>query len=241
MILSKDHKSLFLSVPKTGSTTMRELLKPYGIPLMSMIGVGPHATKQMVDEVYPTLYPESEVRPEDMTVYLFWRDPIDRFMSGVSFSLQYKNALKRLFPEEFHEMSEHMTDEYKNLPDKFTESMLETLPLKTREKIMSLVYDENMVFRALECVDNLVFTPQWHWYTGSGNIVTLNFHDFENEARRLLTVFGADPSLEIPKKNKKPDFIPKLNITEHYQSVVLDRYLGDIALDPRLLLRENAA
>lgn len=80
MIRSHDHKTVFFLVPRTGSTTMRTLLRGCGSSVGTLHG-----------RHYPAQHG-----------YAFWRDPVERFISAYSLLRTYPTVLNKLFPELFN-------------------------------------------------------------------------------------------------------------------------------------------
>jgi hypothetical protein len=107
MIISHDNKHAFYLVPKTGSTTIRNLLKPYGRNVGSL-----HETPS-------TAYLDS-------SGYAFWRDPVERFVSAYNFLRTYRTVLIKLFPESFTGI---------RMPEPLDEESYNALPQHLRDKM----------------------------------------------------------------------------------------------------------
>lgn len=87
MLFHKESKVAFLLTPRCGSTSLREYLEPLGFsyPLIRC-EEEPffrwHPTYEKCIEVYPNL--------KNYQMYAVFRDPIDRFISGLMFALTTK-------------------------------------------------------------------------------------------------------------------------------------------------------
>lgn len=226
MILSNDGTKVFFEVTKTGTNTIRSLLLPNnGIDL---IGAGVHASRNFLPDIYRRqINPNATQEELDAIVgYGFWRDPVDRFRSQCSYSRQFPQALIRLFPELFGSGGQWDLTQM-TLPMRFTQTEYEKLPKPVRTKIENFLTSELFYERVFKnTMMNLVLYPQNHWFKEI-NMVVLNYHDFENETRRLLTDFGADPNVTIPVLNESGSFLPRIEIPPEFEDQIRCLYADD--------------
>jgi hypothetical protein len=234
MILSNDGTKVFFEVTKTGTNTIRSLLLPnHGIDL---IGVGRHGNRNLFPDVYRSQINPNATQEEldAITGYAFWRDPIDRFSSQATYSLQFPQALVRLFPEIFGAGAQYDLTQMTELPPRLTETMFSKLPKPMRTKIETFMSSRMFYERVWQDTTmNLVLYPQNYWFADT-NIVVLNYHDFDNEARRLLTAFGADgANTTIPILNESATFLPTVTVPPELVPEISCLYADDWRYDPR--------
>jgi len=134
MIVSHDNKYIFYLVPKTGSTTIRNLLRPLG----TNVAVHIHDTPS---PAYLAL-----------TGYAFWRDPVERFVSTYNFLRTYRTVLFKLFPEDFSGVV---------MPEPLDEESFNALPQHLREKINRQPVD---LLERINRTNILGFKPQSAWF-----------------------------------------------------------------------------
>ena len=96
MIISNDMKSVWMAPPKTGTISIKNVLKPYGIPLTKF---GIHPTPEFVVDNIMNEYPH--INPDELNYYVFWRNPVDRFISMANFFKRHPLGLMQMFPERF--------------------------------------------------------------------------------------------------------------------------------------------
>lgn len=233
MILSNDRTKVFFEVTKTGSNTMRSLLLPnLGTDLL---GGSAHATRNWLTDIYRQQINQDATQEEIDAIegYAFWRDPVDRFKSQVSFSRQFPEALGRLFPEHFGPGAPYDLTTF-NLPKRLTRADYDNLPKRWRDQISTFITSELFYERIRDkLMINLVTYPQSWWFVG-GRITALNYHDFDNEAKRLITLFGGDPNVTIPVLNASDDFLPSITIPPQLEEWIRDLYSQDYNFDPRV-------
>lgn len=214
---------------------MRSLLEPIGIRLGQGRGVSfAHGNRLTFNHLYrEQIDPNATQEELDSIVgYGFWRDPIDRFKSQGSYGRQSLEFYLRLYPEYFGPGAEWDITKY-NIPSTITAEMYNKLPKRIKDAINKLITGETF-FRKIEFMNsvNLVMDPQTNWFCHP-NMVALNFHDFTNEARRLITLFGGDPTVEIPVLNASSSFLPEMVIPPNLENFIISRYADDYIFDPR--------
>lgn len=232
MILSNDHKFVFYSVTKTGSTTMRNLLTNNNLGT-NISALGGHTHRGGFSWEYLRLHPEAtEEEINSVQGYAFWRDPVERYISAATFVRQYPTALLVLFPEIFGPGRSHDITG-KMLPNRMNLNAFNTLPKKIRDKIAEPSNEEELFLRVKDRINlGIAFMPQAEWFK-YGGVEALNFHDYENEARRLIGIFGGDINMTIPVENTSPPFIPPTPINDTVREWIREAYAEDYVYDPR--------
>lgn len=232
MILSNDHKFVFYSVTKTGSTTMSNLL--INNNLGTNIGsLGIHVHRGAFSWEYLKLHPDATAEEiNSVDGYAFWRDPIDRYVSASTFARQYPKALMSLFPETFGPGGSHDISE-RTLPARMNTNAFNALPKRIRDKIAEPGNEEEIFQRVKRIMElNVSLMPQAEWFK-YGGVKALNYHDYENEARRLIGMFGGDINMTIPVENPSPPFIPPTPINDTVREWIRELYEEDYWYDPR--------
>jgi len=232
MILSLDKTKAFFEIPKTGSSTMRSLLLPdLGIDL---VGRSPHIQRFAMADLYRNQIDPLATQEElDAIVgYAFWRDPVDRFRSQCSFSRQYPEALMALFPEIFGDTSLLAISKVKVDTKRWDKTEYDKLSKEFRDAVDAITADMfyERVWNRLTI--NPIMYPQNLWFR-EGGVIALNFHDYDNEATKLLTLFGGDPKTKIPVKNASAEFLPNLAVPVELEDMIRSIYADDYAFDPR--------
>jgi hypothetical protein len=163
MLFHKEKKLGIFLVPKTGTTTSRHFLKENGWHLLTP------------SYLYPEAYIEKYPNLAEYQLYLFLRDPMERFVSVV----------KHLFRDSSFK-SEILTILEKNPAN--------TADISVYQKIVNSFDEVSSVF-------GVFLYPQSKWAAPS-NIEILDFANYESELRRIT---GADESVEVPVLNKAPE------------------------------------
>jgi hypothetical protein len=79
---------------------------------------------------------------------------------------------------------------------------------------------------------NQTLFPQNDWFS-QPNMVALNYHDFTNEAQRLVGLFGGDSNVTVPVLNVSSDFISDLLVPPQMEEWIRWLYMEDYLYDPR--------
>jgi hypothetical protein len=142
--------------------------------------------------------------------YAFYRNPVERFISGYTFSKRnnehFVRFLHYFLGEDAYNISCLMTTPYTLLSDDI------------KNKINTITFSDfinsNYVDDMAKYAGDLIFAPQSKWLNCSGcpPIQLLNFADFDNEILKIAGIFDLDIST-----------VPKIN-----QSVVVD---GEMTVD----------
>lgn len=227
MILSNDNSAIFISVPKTGSTTARTLLAPYSQDLSARYGI--HCNRSAFHPVWMSMHPENPMTGDEawaIPAYAFFRDPVERYISAATFARRYPTALRNLFPEYFSEGAPYDLSVY-NLPQVMQTADFLRLPNAIRQKIIDPSDPETLFYRIMGRVEHSpAFQRQSDWFRWK-NTIPLNYANFEAEMRRLIGIFGGDTTMTIPVMNEAPIFIPTTPITTKIIDMIKDWYWQD--------------
>jgi hypothetical protein len=164
MIFQKDSKKAFLLPTKTGTHTTIKFLHNAGWKYLG----GPHFLFDKYANEHPNLL--------SYTAYCFFRNPLERFVSGILHLKQMPLARGS-----FKEIVES------NYPDRTIETI-------TYDEVLDIFDTVNNRFSRL-------FAPQINWQTHS-NTVVLDFDNFESELRRV----SGNYELPIVRYNTSTDF-----------------------------------
>ena len=212
MLLSNDSKSLFIGNPKTGTSTARSVLQPYGFYISDSHSSSPsqHATYDECITLLSALKPSFNLSQLEH-IYVFWRDPFKRFISAynhVKRSLNGGNGYAVLS---------------RNRPNIFTSDNLDIDPV-------NLLLDRiNTPVKKYEDPIGQILLPQSRWIKPSAITTILNFDNFENNLKIVAAAFGADvANLAIPTLNESPD--TGLEITPVLESLIREYYAEDFTL-----------
>lgn len=225
MIVSNDQKSIYLANPKTGSRTAEELLKDYGI----IAGQHLTATETMA-KIKPQL-PDFDYKTVE-NIYVFWRDPIDRFISGINFlranrpwmilqknpewftNFDYSNLITITNTGTQRFNSAGISDELKNAVKAITPEQLFNAEINSKENDPSSAY--------------MVMEKQSRWIWPGLNI--LNYSNFDTNMRTVMNSFGVPSSTQIPRNNVSEKLTTSLS--SELEARVREYYAEDYALQP---------
>ena len=117
---------------------------------------------------------------KDYKIFGFHRDPVDRFISAHSYLIEEYKVLEPT----------KRTEWYKKYTNNITiAELIKTLVSGIKGPVLDL------------------FEPQTNWL--NSNVELLNYHDFENECKKLMNIFDIDLDQIIPvKNNSKNKIIP---------------------------------
>lgn len=211
MIISNDLKCLFIGNPKTGTTTARSVLQPYGYYIADSHSTSPspHLT---VDECFELLAAQKpEFNSSQLEhIYVFWRDPIKRFTSAY-------NHVRR------STAGNGMQILLKFRPDIFINNNTE---ISAENLLLNRI---NTPIKKYEDPIGQMLLPQSKWIKLNSITTVLNFDDFENNLKIVAAAFGADVStLTIPALNESPD--TGLVITPTLDAMIREYYAEDFTL-----------
>lgn len=228
MIISPDKTKVYLAITKTGSTTVESLLSQIpGTILLDNVRIR-HGT--MIDLAREIHYdPRLEgMDAQAVTYYGFVRNPFDRFFSAANYLKQFPFALGQLFPDKFPEGSIPTPIPKNDFKRRLSIPEWNSMTQEQRDAIRNLTAEDflNIPTYFLGTVMN----PLRHWFMYG--VEGLRFDDFENETRKLISLFGGDPSVNIPKTNAADDFPAsvKYEKTPELYFTILERYKEDYHL-----------
>ena len=225
MIVSNDLKSIYLANPKTGSRTAEELLKDYG----TIAGQHLTATETMA-KIKPQL-PDFDYKTVE-NIYVFWRDPVDRFISGINFlranrpwmilqknpewftNFDYSNLITITNTGTQRFNSAGISDELKNAVKAITPEQLFNAEINSKENNPSSAY--------------MVMEKQSRWIWPGLNI--LNYSNFDTNTRTVMNSFGVPSSTQIPRNNVSEKLTTSLS--SELEARVREYYAEDYALQP---------
>ena len=225
MIISNDLKSVYLSAPKTGSRTANAILKNYGTI------VGDHLTatetlmacgRKIKDFNYQTVE----------NIYVFWRDPVDRFISAVNFLRANRPVIIiTKNPEWFREFdcsklittsnTGHQTFDYSLL----TPEMCAAVKAITPEQIFDAHIDAKM---NNPNASYAFLDKQSKWIQEGLNI--LDYADFDANMRIVMDSFGVPANTAIPVLNSSESLTTSLS--PKLEAKVKAYYAEDYQLKP---------
>jgi len=214
MIISKDYKKAFISNPKTGTRSAISILGPYGTVWKNHpnIQTGLLMASTKIEGFTPSMIEK---------IYVFWRDPVERFISSINYFRSPHGVLFLIKnkPEWFSGLVDEI--DYMNwVPSSEILNRAKTI---TPEQIF---YDPNLMFR------NEIFNKQSRWIDNSNELLTVyNYSNFTESMASIAVEFGANnSSLIIPKLNEGIKLTTTLS-TE-LTKAVKDYYAEDYLLKP---------
>ena len=220
MIISNDHKYLYIANPKTGTRTAVQLLTPYGISLN-----GEHLTIGISLASAGWLIPNFHMNQIEK-IFVFWRDPVQRFISAVNHfrSPRGIHVLIRHHKEWFDGLDLSMypapTPGVVPTPITITEEMLSAAASITPEMIF-----QNEELRS----HSALLSKQSKWITPHEKLTVLNFENFENNMRVIATAFGANLS-DVPIVNASNKITTSLSA--EFEATIREYYAEDYILKP---------
>lgn len=228
MIVSPDRKTVFVGVPKNGSQTAHQVLSGLGTALVGFRAGHPTPTR-----LGALLEPHGMELDPDFKLYAFWRDPVERFISGVEF---YKRTLPAmlidLLPGKLGSVTRPKQVFYEDgvgVPAAVKSAMNS---VTVADVIAALPPADPMYMSGFSGVlpGNEVFQPQAYWLAYP-NVVVLPFSEFEAGLKSLVTLFGGDPaSVTIPTINAAPVAPPA--VSQATAEAIRARYAMDYQYNP---------
>jgi len=199
MIINEATKTLFMEIPKTGSTTIRETFRTkFGSG--SYHPVWTHAKLENLPKILNRLYPN--VALEELTQYAFYRDPVKRMVSAWRYSIsQWEKSRAQT-----HEAPFSM---YLNTAALF--HLLWGVPFDEAAKPSLNDVTLDQMLDALESKVSFpthdLFTPQSKYF--DSNTVLLDFANYAEEYPRIAQL------LELP--TELPAHLSQLNASDSAQ------------------------
>jgi hypothetical protein len=226
MIISNDHKIIVLGPTKTGTRTIKNVLSPYGVFLEE------HADYARV--LYNCVKKVPDFDESKVEKYcVFWRDPVERFMSGVNHyrSPAYIKFLIRFNPEWFQgiDLSAY-SDGSDPVPGaevapEVPQDVLDACIAAAAQIQPEQIFSNSRLFE-----NNPVLRKQAFWYKDipKDRLVVLRFADFETGLKDLAISFGAPADIQIPRMNESRKLTTTLSPA--LEAMVRDYYAEDYAL-----------
>lgn len=227
MIISNDKKYIFIANPKTGTRSVYNTIKSNGISL------GEHFLPAQFIVSFKTKDPSFDYAGIEK-VYVFWRDPVERFISAVNFlrgigggSLVRRNL--SMFPNITVKDSGIPTPGVmpeKIIIDDESRNILEAItPEHIFNDEMSIINSENPTGLLH------VLFKQSKWMTGSDKMVILDYANFENNLKLVASDFGIDcANLTVPVLNQSTKFTTSLS--PELEARVREYYAEDYNFQP---------
>lgn len=198
MIIDKSKKLGVFLIPKTGTSSLFRLFKPYSSNSVQVNSN--HASWSDICKEYDKF--------DGYQFFAFYREPISRFQSAVNY---VKRTLYRETLQYFYDdlnMSCARVDPY------------DTLEPELKEKIERIhPFD---LLHHLHLSKSPTFKKQIHWLDHPINITYLNYHDYDNEVRRLLNEFDL-PIKDIPRYNQSVS-VPNTDVLTDNDVMYLREY-----------------
>jgi hypothetical protein len=226
MIISPDKTKVFLAITKNGSTTVEYLLSqiPGAIVLNEdRVKHGNRYDLHLETQINPLV---ADVDAYSIEAYGFIRNPVDRFFSACNYLKRFPYALAGLFPEKFNAADFPIpSDDFRR---RWSLSDWTSIPLRIRLQIRGLTPEDFLSIPELRL--GFVMLKQWHWF--EMNAEGLRYDDFQNETRKLISLFGGDPTVTIPNLNAADDFptVTQYTKTQEIYMTMLQRYPEDYRL-----------
>ena len=222
MLLSTDLKYIFSANPKTGTRSIQQILANNSIRL------GDHPQTIICPSLCKMKCPDFD-SDNLQKIYVFWRDPVERFISTVNFlrSGGVRNIIRRhpsWFPGVQLPISGPEAGGFT-----ITDEILAMASVITPEQI----FEEEMMRRNLETPTETLpfFNKQLNWVITDPKVQIMDFADFENNAKIIISSFGLDPSTTtIPKINESIKLTT--SISPELETQVREYYAEDYALKP---------
>jgi hypothetical protein len=222
MIISKDHKLVFVCPTKTGTRTTKNVLAPYSIFLEEHADYGRmlYQCSRKIDNFDPSVIEK---------YYVFWRDPVERFISGANHfrSPNYIKFLIKFKPNWFTGI------DLSAYSDGSPETILPEIPDNVIQDCLSFaanITPEQIFEDHTLKTNNLVLRQQAFWYRHipAEKLVILPFTNFESSLKTVAIEFGAPADIQIPRINESRKLTAI--ITSDLEAKVRDYYAEDYEL-----------
>jgi hypothetical protein len=174
--ICKETETIVLYPHKTGTHTLRNILKEHGrIDVIKYSAGNNHPSIDQLRVLRPDMG-----NPEKYDVYAFYREPIEKFLSFMAYNYRLNSLMTPTSSVmEYYEMFGH-------------------------------------------------FAPQVRWLKHpTVDVQLLNFHDFENEMRRLFRRINIPVNTPIPKLNESPNRKKPSDLTAEEIAFIKDLYKED--------------
>lgn len=261
MLLSRDGTKAFVAVPKTGTNSVRYILKQFtgaleAYPLnegdeFQFFIANYHTTVESNLNNIRTKFPNATV--ESITAYAFLRDPVERWCSAVNFHYKrqpwYLMGLKSVAsnPRKLRILNETVSDRLHE--DQFMnpsygpnkEFVFNPVGLKLVKEFFSPEVVAEMAQTPWEDFpinldESPFFYPQAHWLT-QPNTVILDYSKFDEELAWLVNQEwgGSKYYSESNSSYKNKSEVKKLPVSDSLRKRLMDAYSMDYDLTPHTI------
>lgn len=186
MILDVDSKKAIMLNPKTGTMTLADIFAKHS----KLKVIHDHTRLSVLKEKALDDYCNYKV-------YSFYRNPIDRFISGFNYSKSgrvpsFTNYIALLYRDK-------KIPVFTNLYNRNIQELTDSIQDLTISEFLNPKDD-----RVYECVmqmDSSFLLEKQVSFCDHPNITLLDFDNYESNIRFLLDEFGLDPTVDIPHLN----------------------------------------
>lgn len=175
---------------------------------------------------------------DEYRFFCFYRDPVSRFNSAFKFLKRetFLLALKNFSTEQEvlsanAQIRKKMYDDYmfmnRRYPDRYfwlseeTRTILESITVEQALTMVRALEDTPSVQRG-----DIGFAQQKRWFDHDIDITYLNFADYDNELRRLLSFFDVTID-EIPYENENINLDTDVPFTAEETNLIMQKYQVD--------------
>lgn len=231
MLLSNNKKVMMLGVPKTGTRSSLSVLSPYGINLLYKApgkNEGNHITYTQCCEICE----DSDFGVQGFSrvgvdkVYIFWRDPVHRFISAINYvrGVRKNRYLLRRKQEWFPSV------DFTNYRNPMLGGVNEDFWLSADAAAARITPEQ--IFADAATLRTEHFRAQVDWYKDVPNdkLIVLDFAQFDAGLRRIAADFGAPADTPIPVVNESRKLTTTLS--PELEAAVRAYYADDYALKP---------
>lgn len=231
MLLSNDKKAMMLGVPKTGTRSSLSILSPYGATLLYRVpgkNEGNHITYTQCCEICEdsTFGVPGFSRAAVDKVYIFWRDPVQRFISTTNYirGVRKNSYLLKRKQEWFPgvDLTNYLNPLLGPVAEDFWVAVDAAVAKITPEQI----------FADADTLRTEYFRPQADWYRDVPNdkLRVLDFAQFDAGIRTIAADFGVPAGTEVPRINESEKLVTALS--PELEAAVQAYYAEDYALKP---------
>jgi hypothetical protein len=224
MLVSKDFKNVYLAVTKTGTHTIRDCLKDVSIKIAED---GKHPVypelqttffKLKIDGTLP-----SDIDATNLNYYALWRDPVERFVSAVSFAKEKSvGVLMFMFADRFTQTrAEYAAG---------NGWLLKYTDLSDADKLVvdAITVDDVIQWLVKQNYDQfIIFRPQANWFRNVPNLTLLSFKNFNNSAQTLYNVFNGTTNKKITVSRLNASTVDLLHTLENETKILIRQYYSE--------------
>ena len=170
--------------------------------------------------------------------YSFYRDPLQRFLSTFKhlkrsnvfyilknfFSNEDLNAAREIIKQEKYNRLVNMAIRHQDEYHWLTQDLKDKLESVTVVQALSLISDT--YYSRADNIQIGTFTPQKHWMDHNIDLTLLDFSDFENQLKFLLSQFGVTAD-SVPNLNASINLESDQQLTSEEINLIKTAYQGD--------------